>query len=304
MNFIEEKDTDIEKEEVMNKIRELVVISGKGGTGKSTITAAFASLAKNKILADCDVDAADLHLIFNPEIKHREDFIGGNIAEIDRDKCIKCSKCIELCRFDAIREDFYIDSVACEGCSVCSYFCPEHAINMKPSISGEVFISNTRFGPFVHAELIPGGENSGKLVTKVRKEAKKLAEEHKCDLIIIDGSPGTGCPVISSLAGADTILVVTEPTMSGIHDMERVIALARLFKLSPFVCINKYDINTEISDTIEEYCKRENIDFAGRLPYDNVATKAMIESKTVIEYSDCEFSKHMKLLWEKLEKKF
>ena len=303
MSFIEEKDIDIEKEEVMNKIREFVVISGKGGTGKSTIVSAFASLAKNKILADCDVDAADLHLIFNPEIKHREDFIGGNIAEIERDKCIKCGKCIELCRFDAIRKDFYIDSVACEGCSVCSYFCPVNAINMKPSVSGEVFISNTRFGPFVHARLVPGGENSGKLVTKVRKEAKKLAEERKCDLIIIDGSPGTGCPVISSLAGADTILVVTEPTMSGIHDMERVIELARLFKLSPSVCINKYDINIEMSNEIEEYCKRENIDFAGRLPYDNVATKAMIESKTVIEYADGDFSKHMKLLWQKLEDK-
>lgn len=299
MNIIE--DIDIEKEEIMNKIRELVVISGKGGTGKSTIVSAFASLAKNKIMADCDVDAADLHLIFNPEIKERESFIGGTVAELDKDKCIECGKCIELCRFDAIRKDFYIDNVACEGCSVCSHFCPVSAINMKPSVSGEVFISNTRFGPFVHARLEPGGENSGKLVTEVRKKAKKLAEKHNCDLIIIDGSPGTGCPVISSLAGADKILVVTEPTLSGIHDMKRVVELALSFKLHPSVCINKYDINIEMSNKIEEYCQTEHIDFSGRLPYDNVTTKAMIESKTVIEYSDCEFSKHMKLLWQKVE---
>jgi len=304
MNIIEDTDTDIEKEEIMNKIRELVVISGKGGTGKSTIVSAFASLAKNKIMADCDVDAADLHLIFNPEIKERENFIGGNVARLDKDKCIECGTCLELCRFDAIRKNFSIDHISCEGCSVCSHFCPVQAIDMKPSVSGEIFISNTRFGPFVHARLVPGGENSGKLVTEVRKKAKKLAEEHKFDLIIIDGSPGTGCPVISSLAGADKILVVTEPTMSGIHDMKRVIELALNFKLHPSVCINKYDINTDMSNKIEEYCLTEKIDFLGRLPYDNVTTKAMIENKTVIEYSDGEFSKHIKLLWQKLKNNF
>ncbi|HPZ07089.1 MAG TPA: ATP-binding protein [Candidatus Eremiobacteraeota bacterium] len=300
---MEEKDTDIEKEEDMSKINELIVISGKGGTGKTTIVSAFASLAKNKIMADCDVDAADLHLIMNPEIRHRENFIGGTRAVLNQDKCIKCGKCIELCRFDAIKDDFCIEEPYCEGCSVCSYFCPVKAITMEDSISGEIFISDTRFGPFVHAKLGIAQENSGKLVTEVRKKAKKLAEENKFNLIIIDGSPGTGCPVIASLAGATSVLIVTEPTLSGIHDMKRVVELSKNFSINPSVCINKYDINIELSKKIEDYCMKNSVDFYGRLPYDENTTKAMVARKTIIEYSSGEFSNSIKGIWIKLEEK-
>jgi len=286
----------------MNKIKELVVISGKGGTGKTTVVGAFASLAGNKVMADCDVDAADLHLLLAPEIKEREDFIGGVIAKTDKGKCISCGKCLEMCRFDAVKEDFQIETTACEGCGVCAHFCPVKAINMEPRICGEIFISHTRFGPFVHAKLGIAEENSGKLVTEVRKKAKKIAEEKQCSLVIVDGSPGIGCPVIASLAGTDILLVVTEPTVSGLHDMDRVIRVARNFKIEPCVCINKYDINPEMTEQIENYCRENNVAFMGKLSYDDVTTKAMIEGKNVIEYSDGEFSRQLKNIWKKIEK--
>lgn len=287
----------------MEKIKELVVISGKGGTGKTSIVSAFASLAENKVMADCDVDAADLFLILKPEIKRRENFYGGLIARIDRDKCILCRKCFEYCHFKAITFDIELEESFCEGCSVCARFCPVNAIDMLERLSGEVFISHTRLGPMVHAKLGVAEENSGKLVTKVRKEAKLTAEKEGLNLIIVDGSPGTGCPVISSLAGADEVLVVTEPTVSGIYDMERVISLCRNFNITPSLCINKYDINTEMSKKIENYCNEKNIELLGVLPYDDITTKAMLEGKTVMEYSDGEFSGNIKSIWCRIERK-
>ncbi|MGD9023120.1 MAG: ATP-binding protein, partial [Deltaproteobacteria bacterium] len=226
-------------------MRELVIISGKGGTGKTSLIAAFASLAESKALCDADVDAADLHLLTNPSIKERHDFQGGSTAVIDRDRCTECGLCRDLCRWAAVRETFEVDPIACEGCGVCVYFCPEQAIDFPVKTCGQWFISDTRFGPMVHARLGIAEENSGKLVTLVRREARALAERKMLDLIITDGPPGIGCPVIASIGGASAVLIVAEPSVSGIHDMERVAQLAAHFKVPAMVCVNKFDLNLD-----------------------------------------------------------
>ena len=219
-------------------MREMIVISGKGGTGKTSLMAAFASLAENKVLCDADVDAADLHLIMEPEIIKRSNFKSGHSAVVHAAKCTECGLCRYLCRWQAISPNFEVDPISCEGCGVCVYFCPEQAIDFPENTCGEWFISNTRLGPMVHARLGIAEENSGKLVTLVRREARKLAEEKGLDLILTDGPPGVGCPVIASIGGADAILIVTEPTVSGRHDMQRVAQLAAHFKVPAMICIN------------------------------------------------------------------
>ncbi len=283
-------------------MKEIVIISGKGGTGKTTITAAFATLVQSKIMADCDVDAADLHLILAPKIKHQEDFRGGKIAHIRKDDCIQCGKCIDVCQFAAISSDYIIDPVSCEGCGVCVWFCPEKTIDFNENISGQWFISDTRFGPMVHAKLGIAEENSGKLITLVRRQAKLLAEKENADFIIIDGAPGLGCPVISSIAGVDAVLVVTEPTLSGIHDLKRVVKLSSThFNIETYVCVNKYDLNLEITDRIEEFCENNNLHFTGRILYDNNITKAMVQGKNIFEYSDGKTAEMIKSIWQKIE---
>lgn len=282
-------------------MKEIVIISGKGGTGKTTITAAFAALAKNKVMADCDVDAADLHLILSPEIQHEEDFYSGKTAFIRENDCTECGKCVEVCQFDAISPNFVVDPVACEGCGVCVYFCPVDAIDFNENLSGHWFISNTRFGPMVHARLGIAEENSGKLVTLVRRQAKLLAEEQKADYIIVDGAPGIGCPVISSITGANAVLVVTEPTLSGRHDLERVVSLAAgHFQIPTFVCVNKFDLNEEMTDQIEKFCQEMNIGFVGKIGYDTIVTDAMVQAKTIVEFSDGVIAKEIGLMWEKI----
>jgi MinD superfamily P-loop ATPase len=282
-------------------MKELVVISGKGGTGKTSIMAAFASLAKNKVLCDADVDAADLHLLTDPEIKKRYDFQGGGIAVIDPDKCTQCGLCRELCRWEAISEQFEVDSIECEGCGVCVDFCPEQAIEFPLSTCGQWFISDTRFGPMVHARLGIAEENSGKLVTLIRQEAKKLAEKNKLDLIITDGPPGVGCPVIASIGGATALLIVTEPTVSGLHDMERVAQLADHFKVPGMVCVNKFDLNTDQTQAIEKLAKEKNMTVLGRIPFDPVFTKSMVQGKTIFEYNtDSTVGQAVKQLWRKI----
>jgi MinD superfamily P-loop ATPase len=266
-------------------MKELVVISGKGGTGKTSLMAAFASLAQNKVLCDADVDAADLHLLMDPEIKNRYDFQGGGTAVIDQDKCTQCGLCRELCRWEAISEAFEVDSIECEGCGVCVDFCPEQAIEFPLNTCGQWFVSNTRFGPMVHARLGIAEENSGKLVTLIRQEAKKLAEKNKLDLIITDGPPGVGCPVIASIGGATTLVIVTEPTVSGLHDMERVAQLADHFKVPGMVCVNKFDLNTDQTQAIEKLAKEKNMTVLGRIPFDPVFTKSMVQGKTIFEYN-------------------
>jgi len=265
-------------------VKELVVISGKGGTGKTSLMAAFASLAENSVLCDADVDAADLHLLMDPDIKERHDFKGGGTAIIDRDRCIECGLCRDLCRWNAISEAFIVDPIECEGCGVCVDFCPETAIDFPVKTCGEWFISNTRFGPMVHARLGIAEENSGKLVTLVRQEAKKLAEKNKSDLLITDGPPGVGCPVIASVGGASAVLIVAEPTVSGLHDMERVARLAAHFKVPVMVCVNKFDLNFDQTVAIEKLAKENSMTTVGRIPFDPVFTESMVQGQTVLEY--------------------
>jgi len=265
-------------------VKELVVISGKGGTGKTSLMAAFASLAENKVLCDADVDAADLHLLMDPDIKERHDFQGGSTAIINPNKCTQCGLCRDLCRWNAISEAFEVDSIECEGCGVCVDFCPEEAIDFPIKTCGEWYISNTRFGPMVHARLGIAEENSGKLVALVRQEAKKLAEKNELDLLITDGPPGVGCPVIASVGGASAVLVVAEPTVSGFHDMERVAQLAAHFKVPGMVCVNKFDLNFDQTEAIEKLAKENNMTVVGRVPFDPVFTKSMVKGQTVLEY--------------------
>jgi len=289
-------------------MRELVVISGKGGTGKTSIVASFAALAKNKVLADCDVDAADLHLVLEPEIQHRETFSGGSEAVIRQGDCIACGACLAWCRYEAIRMDgrgagdatFTVDPFSCEGCGVCVQFCPERAIDFQPRTSGEWFVSNTRHGPLVHARLGIAEENSGKLVTLVRKQASHLASERGLDIILIDGPPGIGCPVIASIGGTSLVLAVTEPTLSGLHDLRRVVDLAWHFRIPVTVCINKWDINPEMAAEIRLYCDENSLEIAGQLPYDAAVTRAQLAATSVVEYSDCAVSVEIRRMWERV----
>ena len=267
-------------------MRELVIISGKGGTGKTSLTAAFAALANNSLLCDADVDAADLHLLMQPTIKRRTDFMGGSKALINPGLCTGCGTCLPLCRFDAISERLEVDPIRCEGCGVCVDFCPVSAIDFPVQRCGEWYVSDTRFGLMVHARLGIAEENSGKLVSLVRKESRQLAEERGHDLILTDGPPGIGCPVIAAIGGASALVIVVEPTVSGIHDMERVIDLAAHFRVPGMVCVNKYDLNPEMTEAIEQLAQTRNVALVGRIPFDPVFTRSMVAGKTLFEYGD------------------
>ena len=266
-------------------MKQITVLSGKGGTGKTTITASFAVLAKNAVVADCDVDAPDLHLLLHPRIVKTQEFKGSKLAVIDESKCVKCGLCREKCMFDAIAESFTVDSFSCEGCGVCTIVCPADIITLTERISGHAYISKTKYGFMAHAMLSPGEANSGKLVTLVRQNAKLLAEKENSDLIIIDGPPGIGCPVIASVTGVDAGLVVTEPTMSGIHDLKRALQLLKHFNVPPFVCVNMYDINVDNTEKIESFCKENGIEIVGKIPFNPKVTEAMVDGKTIMEYS-------------------
>lgn len=281
-------------------MKQLTIISGKGGTGKTTVTAAFATLAKNPVMVDGDVDAADLHLILTPSIQKTADFYGGRVPQLDQDKCNECGLCIEHCRFDAIQHDFTIDLISCEGCGICAELCPQEAIEMKEKLCGRWFISDTRVGPMVYARLGIAEENSGKLVTLVRQEARLIAERDKKDIIIIDGPPGIGCPVIAAISGVDIVLAVTEPTISGIHDLERILGVAKHFGIPALVCINKHDINLENCKKIKDYCKQNNVEVVGDIPYDLTVTEAMINGKSVVEHSSGDTAVILRGIWEKV----
>ena len=262
---------------------QVAIVSGKGGTGKTSIIASLAALARGKaVFADCDVDAPDLHLILQPEILERREFYGIKRAFIDKEKCIQCGICQDSCRFGAIA-DFEVETPLCEGCGVCQLVCPEDAVDMRDVQAGEAYISQTRFGPMVHAELYPGEEASGKLVAMVREMARDLSAEKNLDLILIDGSPGIGCPVIASLTGVDLALVVTEPTVTGEHDLVRLLDVADHFGIKTTVCINKYDLNPEAARKIEELCGKRGVKIAGRLPYHTSVIEAMVKAQAVVE---------------------
>ena len=267
-------------------MRELVIISGKGGTGKTSLTAAFAALAQNSVLCDADVDAADLHLLMQPEVRQRTDFMGGCKAVINSEICTECGTCRNLCRFGAITELFQVDGLRCEGCGVCVDFCPVAAIDFPVQRCGEWYCSDTRFGPMIHARLGIAEENSGKLVSLVRKEARQLAELRGADLIITDGPPGIGCPVIASIGGATALVIVVEPTVSGIHDMERVVQLAAHFKVPGMVCVNKFDLNLEMTEAIEQLARQHNIAVLGRISFDPAFTRSMVAGKTLFEHGE------------------
>jgi len=272
-------------------MKELVVISGKGGTGKTSLAASFAVLADRPVVADCDVDAADLHLVLSPRIKERHEFRSGHEAVIRQEDCIGCGACLAHCRFGAVRMNgksagdatFFIDPVACEGCGVCVRFCPEKAIDFPERLCGEWIISETRCGPMVHARLGVAAENSGKLVSTVRREARRIAEEELRSLVIVDGPPGIGCPVIASLTGATLVLAVTEPTVSGEHDLERVLSLTRHFSIPAVVCVNKWDLNPEMTKRIEDKARQAGARVVGRIRYDRAVTLAQMQERAVVE---------------------
>ncbi len=289
-------------------MKEIVIISGKGGTGKTSITAAFASLAKNAVLADCDVDAADLHLILSPNIRQKNKFYSGYEAVIKNDACLKCGECKRICRFDAVKKNkdgsYVIDSISCEGCGVCHDFCRFNAIELKERLCGEWYVSDTRFGQMVHAKLGIAAENSGKLVSVVRTEAKKISGRTKADMLLIDGPPGIGCPVIASITGADAVVAITEPTLSGQHDLKRVAELASHFKIPLYVCVNKFDINSEMSEVIERDSMKVGATVLGRISYDNEVTQAQIAGQSVIEWGKGKAVSEITNIWENLWKKF
>jgi MinD superfamily P-loop ATPase len=282
-------------------MKQLVVISGKGGTGKTVVSACFAALSHNAVLADVDVDASNLHLLLQPEIQERHVFRSGQKARIDAEKCTGCRLCLPVCRFDALAEDdmgrVSVDPLSCEGCGVCFHVCPVQAVGLEIPTSGEWYVSRTKYGPFVHARLGIGEENSGKLVTEVRKKAREIAEKQGRDLLIMDGSPGIGCPVIASLTGTDMALVVTEPTLSGVHDMERIVGLARHFNIRTACCINKYDLNHENTAGIERWCQEQSIPVVGKIVFDPAVTDSVVRGIPYVEYSSNSSADEIRKMW-------
>ena len=288
-------------------MKQFVILSGKGGTGKTSVAVAFAHLASingmssKVVLADADVDAANLELVLEPNVLESQEFIGGKTAVIDKEKCLGCGTCVDVCRFDAIHQEdtyFVVDPIACEGCGACVYQCPNDAIYMEEQIAGQWYRSDSNFGPLFHAALRPAQENSGKLVTMVKQQARLLAMDESYNLVLVDGPPGIGCPVISAVSGADLALIVAEPTAAGVHDMERVIETTNHFNVRAVVCINKADIYLQGAADIEEYCKEHGIEVVGRIPFDPVVTEAMGQGQSVTAYRpDSPASQALSSIW-------
>lgn len=286
-------------------MREITILSGKGGAGKTSVAAAIASLAGNAVFCDNDVDAADLHLIFKPKIREKYDFDSGSKAEIDPSKCSNCGLCMEYCRFDSIHLNASgvpeVNPFQCEGCRLCERICPEEAVTLLQFNNNKWFVSQTRFGPLVHAQMGAGEENSGRLVTEIRKKAKTIALQTHADYIINDGPPGIGCPAIASVTGTDTVLLVIEPSLSGLHDATRLFELVQSFRIRAFALINKFDINAEITARIERFLYENNIPLLGKIPFDTRLVDAMVGGQTITEYApDCEVSKEMGSIWQKI----
>lgn len=285
-------------------MREIVVISGKGGTGKTSLTAAFADLARSAVVCDLDVDAADLHLLLAPAMQRRETFVSGHEARIDPEACTGCGACQSLCRFGAVAPDgeaFRVDPMRCEGCKVCVALCPAGAIRFPEKRCGEWYVGQTRFGTLVHARLDPGQENSGRLVTLLKRQARNIAQEQGRDIVLCDGAPGIGCPVISSLAGATLAAVVTEPTPSGLHDLERVLDLCDHFRNRACVILNKADLNRETAGAIAALCARRGVEVAARLPHDEIVFEAMLKGLAVTEMPEAPFVRSLRAAWERMD---
>lgn len=285
-------------------MKEIVVISGKGGTGKTSLTSAFAQLeGKNAVIADCDVDAANLHILSDADFGFSEDFYSGYLASIDKDKCTECGKCIEVCHFDAIPDDYIVDEISCEGCGYCSLVCPEEAISMEDSFTGKIFQSETRFNnTLIHAQLEITGENSGKLVSEVKNLTRKVATDQNCEITIIDGSPGIGCTVIASLSGATLALIVSEPSISGYNDMIRLYSLITKFGIPTAILINKSDLNETYHDKTISFAEKNGIPIVGEVPYSKYFTEALAQGKTIIEFNQSEISDTIEISWNKIKK--
>ncbi|MFX1490865.1 MAG: ATP-binding protein [Promethearchaeota archaeon] len=284
-------------------MKELVIVSGKGGTGKTTITASLTVLASDLIIADCDVDAPNLHLLLGPDIQFSEEFIESKVAVINPELCTQCGVCESACKFDAISSTFQVDPILCEGCGVCFISCPVNAIEMQERLSGYIYNSKTSYGPMAHALLLPGESNSGKLVTRVRALASKLAEKHERDLILTDGPPGIACAAIAAITGASAGLVVTEPTVPAIHDLKRILDLFQHFKIPVMVLINKADLNIRKSEEIADYCQRNDIPIVGQLDYDLKMYEAVVAGLPIVEYAPSNrLSKALKAIWKRIEK--
>jgi MinD superfamily P-loop ATPase len=290
-------------------MKQLVILSGKGGTGKTTVAAALAHLASQElpiVLADADVDAANLELVLDPVKQGEHDFMSGQVAVIDAQKCIVCGVCAEVCRFDAVMEEggiYRVDPLGCEGCASCFYQCPEGAIRMQEQHAGLWFRSDSRFGPLFHAHLFAGQENSGKLVTLVKQQGRLLALDTSAELLVVDGPPGIGCPVISASAGADVALHVVEPTVSGVHDLERIMATTDHFGVPSLVAINKADLNLARSEEIADFCAGRGVGVVGRIPYDTVVTEAMVQGRPVTDYADGTVTEALEAMWSRIRER-
>jgi len=288
-------------------MKQLVILSGKGGTGKTTVAAALAHLASQEmpvVLADADVDAANLELVLDPTKQGEHIFMGGQLAVIDPEKCTACGICAEVCRFDAVipgDEAYRVDSLACEGCASCFYQCPDEAIRMEEQQAGLWFRSDTRFGPLFHAHLFAGQENSGKLVTLVKQQARLRGLDSGAALVVVDGPPGIGCPVISACAGMDLALHVVEPTVSGVHDLERIMGTTDHFGVPSLVAINKADLNLARSEEIVAFCAGRSVEVVGRIPYDDVVTEAMVQGRPVTDYTDGPVTEALKEMWSRMK---
>ncbi len=282
-------------------MKEITVISGKGGTGKTSVSGSLAALCAGGIFTDCDVDAANLSLLMRPVLQEKHEFKASREASIREDQCNQCGLCRQLCRFEAISENFRVDPLSCEGCGVCFYACPQEAVDLQEVLSGHWFVSRTPYGPLVHARLGIAEENSGKLVTQVRQKAREMGQDEEKKWLVTDGPPGIGCPVIASLSGASTALIVTEPTLSAVHDMERVLDVCRHFQVSARICINRHDLSQENSRRIEEFCRNQGVPLAGRIPQDNSVTEAMLKGIPVVEYNNGPASKSIKKIWNRLQ---
>lgn len=288
-------------------MKQIVILSGKGGTGKTTVAAALAHLASQEasiVLADTDVDAANLELVLSPQVQETHDFAGGSVAVIDPELCTACGICAEVCRFEAIipgDEAYAVDEIGCEGCASCFYQCPVEAIEMQERLDGRWFRSQARYGPLFHAHLFAARENSGKLVTLVKGKARLLATEEGADYLLVDGPPGIGCPVIAAISGADLTVLVTEPTVAGAHDLERIVGVARHFGVRAVVCINKYDLNPAKTEEIASWCAEWGVPVVGRIPFDQAVTRAMVQGKPITEHSDGLVAEELRRIWARLK---
>lgn len=279
-------------------MKEIVIVSGKGGTGKTMFSASLAALVQNKVMADCDVDAANLHLLLSPTLERHELFLSGYDYHRIESRCVRCGTCKRVCRYEAINSNFDIDSLSCEGCAACYFACPKNAIETIEKVAGRCIYSDTNYGKFVHAELNPGEDNSGKLVARVKSEARRIAKENNADYLIIDGPPGIGCPVNAALTGSQVAVIVTEPTLSGIHDLNRIIKICQRFRMKIFVVINKANVDEDNNREIKKSCAELNISLAGEIPYSEAVIKTIVSGKTIIEaLPNHEVSQAIQAIW-------